>query len=41
MEVKEGYDEDGEKQRAVDARSVEEVGGGDEEDQVDWRCVCP
>lgn len=40
MEIKEGDDKDGEKQGAVDAGSVEEVGSGDEEYQVDWGCIC-
>lgn len=41
MEVEEGDNEDGEEEGAVDTRSVEEVGGGDEEDEVDGRGVCP
>lgn len=40
MEIEEGDYEDGEKEGAVDTRSVEEVGGGYEEDKVDWRGVC-
>jgi hypothetical protein len=40
MEVEEGDDEDGEEERAVDAWSVEEVGGRDEQDEVDRRSVC-
>jgi hypothetical protein len=34
-EVEEREDEDGEQQRAVDAGPVQEVGGGDEEEEVD------
>ena len=35
MEVEEGENEDGEEERAVDAGTVQDVGGGDEEDEVD------
>jgi hypothetical protein len=40
VEVEERDDEDGEQQRAVDARPVEYVGSGDEEDEVDGGGVC-
>jgi hypothetical protein len=35
VEVEEGNYEDGEQKGAVDTRSVEDVGGGDEEDEID------
>lgn len=40
MEVEEGDNEDSEEEGAVDTRSVEEIGGGYEEDEVDRRSVC-
>jgi hypothetical protein len=35
VEVEEGDYEDGKQKRAVDTGSVEDVGGGDEEDEID------
>jgi len=40
VEVEERDDEDGEQQGAVDARPVEDVGSGNEENEVDRRGVC-
>jgi hypothetical protein len=39
LEVEQGDDEDGEEEGAVDAGSVEEVGCGNKEDEVDGRSV--
>jgi hypothetical protein len=39
VEVEEGDYEDSEQKGAVDTRSVEDVGGGDEEDEIDRRRV--
>jgi len=39
VKVEERDDEDEEEERAVYARPVEEICGGDEEDEVDGRCV--
>lgn len=40
MEVAKRNDEYEEEQRAVYAGAIQEVRGGDEEDQIDRRCVC-
>jgi hypothetical protein len=41
LEVEQGNYEDKEEQRTVYAGSVQEVGGGDEEDEVDGRGMGP
>lgn len=41
VEVEEGDDEDAEEEGAIDAGAVEEVGRGDEEDEVDGGGVLP
>lgn len=41
MEVEESDDENEEQERAIYARSVEEVSCGNEEDEVDGRGICP
>jgi hypothetical protein len=36
VEVKERNDKNGEEKRAVDAWPIQDVGSGDEEDEIDW-----
>lgn len=39
VEIEEGDDQNGEEQAAVDAGPVQEISGGDEEDEIDRRGV--
>lgn len=40
VEVEERDDEDGEEEAAIHAWPVQEVGGRDEEDEIDGRGIC-